>query len=105
MNAEAMVFSLCLSIIVCDSVTVYLSSMMTSNPCKVHASSTGKKKKMDKYTENRLKQEIILYLKYLNVIYCNPYKEESSQSYYSYTSMCDFLSWYTTRKITRRCQN
>lgn len=100
MHAEAMVFSLCLSIIVCDSVTVYLSSMMTSNPCKVHASSTGKNKKMDKYTENRLKWEIILYLKCLNVsrvTYCNPYKEESLQSYYSYTSMCGFLSWYTTR--------
>lgn len=44
---------------------------------------------MDKYTENRLRGEIILYLKYLNVsrvTYCNPYKERK-RAKLSYTSM------------------
>lgn len=79
MYAEAIVFNLCLSIIVCDSMTVYLSSMMTSKPCKVHASST-EKKMMVKYTENRLNREIILYPKYPNVsrvIHYNSDKERT----------------------------
>lgn len=79
MYAEAIVFNLCLSIIVCDSMTVYLSSMMTRKPCKVHASST-EKKMMVKYTENTLNREIILYPKYPNVSRVTHYNSDKEKN-------------------------
>lgn len=56
---QCVVFSQCLSIIGCDNVTVYLSSMMTRKPCKVHESLT-ENSMMVKHRKNRLNRERIM---------------------------------------------